>query len=121
VAGKIEFLQRNLNEPLPEKVDLIIANLPYVKASESKEGLLAREPQRALNGGEDGLDAFRLFCQSVAKCIKQGGCILLEVGQGQAQVVSALLSEAFPGGDSKIYPDLAGIERVVEMRLTQVQ
>ena len=105
-------------EPLPEKVDLIVANLPYVRAADVPKGTLSFEPLLALNGGKDGLDSIGLLCHQVIKKLAKQGCLLLEVGQGQARSVSALLAKEFPGAASEIYRDLAGIERVVSLSLT---
>ncbi|MGD0794426.1 MAG: peptide chain release factor N(5)-glutamine methyltransferase [Dehalococcoidales bacterium] len=117
VEDRIVLLQGNLLEPLQKKVDLIVANLPYVRATDVK-GTLSFEPLRALNGGEDGLDNIRLFCRQAAKKLAKQGCLLLEVGQGQSRSVGALLEKELPGAVSEIYRDLAGIERVVSLSLT---
>lgn len=117
VEDRIVLLQGGMLEPLPEKVNLIVANLPYVRAADVK-GTLSFEPLPALNGGKDGLDSIGLLCHQVIKKLAKQGCLLLEVGQGQARSVSALLAKEFPGAASEIYRDLAGIERVVSLSLT---
>lgn len=119
VEDRIVLLHGNMLKPLQENVDLIVANLPYVRAADVK-GTLSFEPLRALNGGEDGLDSIRLFCRQAAKKLAKQGCLLLEVGQGQARNVSALLEKEFPGAVSEIYRDMAGIERAISLSLTQI-
>ncbi len=96
VADRITFLQGNLLEPLPAQIDLVVANLPYVMTSGIKNDMaLAFEPVGALNGGEDGLEKFREFCRAARNKLIGNVCILMEVGEGQSQTVSHLLSEMF--------------------------
>lgn len=122
VTGRITFLQGNLLEPLPEPVDLIIANLPYVRRSDiTQKGPLSFEPRAALDGGEAGLDTIRELCRQVSGKLRPNGCLLLEIGQGQVKAVSDLLKSRFPAATIEVAPDLAGIERVVGLCLTASQ
>jgi release factor glutamine methyltransferase len=118
VANHITFLQGDLLEELPQPVDIIIANLPYVSTAEVKKMPSAQyEPVLALDGGEAGLDQiYRLAGQLKGK-INQGGWVLLEVGMGQFKAVSKYLSRLYPEALIEVLPDLAGIERVVKMKL----
>ncbi len=119
VIERIILLEGDMLEPLPGPVDLIIANLPYVRESDlSRSGPLSFEPALALDGGADGLDRIRVFCQQAGNKLQPGGCILLEIGQGQAGTVSALLHETFPSAVIEVERDLAGIERMVSLCLT---
>ena len=119
VADKVVLLHGDMLEPLPGPVDMIIANLPYVKASDlTAQRTLDFEPPLALDGGEDGLDIIRIFCKQAGEKLNPEGCLLMEIGQGQAERVTALLRRAFPSALIEIKSDLAGIERVVSLRLT---
>lgn len=115
---RITLLQGNLLEPLPEAVDMIVGNLPYVRnADMCKVNTTGYEPEAALNGGEDGLEyIMSIVGQSVSKLLR-GGSILLEVGQEQSQAASRRLKETYPYGEVEIFRDLAGIERVVSLSL----
>jgi release factor glutamine methyltransferase len=120
VADKVVLLQGDMLEPLPGPVDMIIANLPYVKASDlTALRTLDFEPPLALNGGVDGLDIIRVFCNQAGEKLNPDGCLLMEIGQGQAERVTALLRKAFPSALIEIKRDLAGIERMVSLWLTQ--
>jgi release factor glutamine methyltransferase len=120
VTGRVILLEGNMLEPLPGPVDLIIANLPYVRESDlSRSGPLSFEPALALDGGTDGLDRIRVLCRQAGNKLRSGGCLLLEIGQGQAGTVTALLQETFPLAMIEVERDLAGIERVVSLRLTR--
>jgi release factor glutamine methyltransferase len=113
VLDKICFLQGNMLEPLPEPVDLITANLPYVKEMDlTASRSLSYEPRLALNGGADGLDKIRYFCTQVTSKLNSGGSILLEMGQGQSEEVISLLRHCFPSAHIEVFKDLRGVERV---------
>jgi release factor glutamine methyltransferase len=106
-------------EPLPEPVDMIIANLPYVRDADIHgEGPISFEPKMALNGGEKGMDKIEKLCGQASGKLKKSGCLLLEIGQGQVEDVKAILHKHFPSGLIEVEKDLAGIERVVTLRLT---
>ncbi len=94
--------------------DLIVCNPPYVEtaAIDTLATEVRQEPALALDGGPDGLAAYRTFVPMAVPLLASGGRLLLEVGEGQAEPVAALLGAA---GSREIasYRDLAGIERVV--------
>ena len=118
VTERVYLLEGDLLEPLPEPVDMLVANLPYV--SESKlSGLNTHgfEPVLALNGGPDGLEKIRRLCSQTTNNIRPGGGLLLEIGQGQEEAVITLLCNLFPSTKVEIFPDLAGVGRVVGMIL----
>ena len=119
VADRVVLLQGDLLEPLPEPVDLIIANLPYVRKSDiPQKGPLSFEPRAALDGGEEGLDKIKKLIGQLKGKLKPGGWLLLEIGQGQAPAVIDLLTKLFPDAHIEVTRDLAGIERVVCLCLT---
>jgi len=115
VVDRIKLLNGDLLEPLPEAVDFIIANLPYV--SQSELDTRSFEPVAALDGGVDGLEKIRRLCRQVNRKLLPGGCLLLEMGQGQKEAVTTLLDSLFPAADIEVTPDLNGIDRVVSMTL----
>jgi release factor glutamine methyltransferase len=113
VASHIRLLHGDMLVPLPEPVDLIVANLPYVGKAEFNN--LAFEPRLALDGGADGLEKIAKLGHQLAYKLRTGGHLLLEIGQGQANAVTGLLQRLFPGARIDIIPDLASIERVVSL------
>ncbi len=120
VVDSICLLQGDMLEPLPESVDLIIANLPYVREAELPlTGPLSFEPSLALSGGPDGIAGIKRLCFQAGEKLRPGGCLLLEVGQGQQKTVTDLLHGFFPSAQIEIIPDYAGIERVITLCLTQ--
>lgn len=96
--------------------DLVFSNPPYI-ASAEVESLMPDvadfEPHAALDGGPDGLAAYRELGELLPGLLAQGGHALLEIGLGQAQSMAAL----FPGLEmSRIAPDLSGVPRCVILR-----
>lgn len=115
VTDRVCLLQGDMLDPLPEAVDLIIANLPYVRKSELSG--VRFEPRLALDGGSDGMEKIRRLCRQLSGKLRPGGCLLLEIGEGQGKDVTTLLNRLFPRGKIKVIPDLSGIERVVSLSL----
>ncbi len=98
--------------------DLIVSNPPYIPSAEI-EGLepeVRREPVLALDGGADGLDAYRAILASLGALLKPGCAALFEVGRGQAEALAAMLEKTGFMTTIEIIPDLAGIGRVVSAR-----
>lgn len=119
VTHRISLLQGDMLAPLTGPLDMIAANLPYVKKSEViAAGTLRYEPQAALDGGEDGLDKIREICRQARVKLNKKGILLLEIGQGQGEAVKATLNDIFPSAVVEIENDLSDIERLVTMRLT---
>jgi release factor glutamine methyltransferase len=120
VEDRITFLKGDLLEPLPEPVDLVTANLPYVRQRDIPDkGLLSYEPAAALDGGKEGLDKIGGLCGGVGEKLNSNGSLLLEIGEGQGEAVRAILHKYYPAANIEIEKDLAGIERMVMLRLTR--
>jgi release factor glutamine methyltransferase len=120
VIDRVQLLQGDMLEPLPEPVDLIIANLPYVRKSElPRTGPLSFEPVLALSGGPDGIAEIKRLSLQTSEKLRPGGCLLLEIGLGQKKAIDALLRKAFPSARIETASDFGGIERVVSLCLTQ--
>jgi len=115
VSDRVRLLEGNLLEPLPEPVDIIVANLPYVSRAELNP---ESEPPLALDGGAGGTKVIEQLCRQTDGKLKVGGCLLLEIGQGQREAVTTILHNIFPGGGIEVFPDLAGIDRVVLLNLS---
>lgn len=117
VPDRIKLIKGDILEALPEPVDFIVANLPYVKQSEIDASSF--EPVVALDGGIDGMEKIKRLCHQVSGKLLPGGCLLLEIGQGHRGAVTTLLNNLFPTAGIEATPDLSGIDRVVCMTLPQ--
>jgi release factor glutamine methyltransferase len=122
VERRVRLLQGNLLAPLPEPVDILTANLPYI-GSEEKELLepdvLAYEPHLALFSGPTGLGLLRRFCQEVRDSgkVRPHAAILLEIGYQQREPLTPLLREFFPRATVSWKKDYAGWERLLQIML----
>jgi release factor glutamine methyltransferase len=122
VENQVQILTGDMLEILPEPVDLIVANLPYIKDNEMEKlipEIRLFEPRIALAGGKDGLDKIRQLCQQICNRLRLEGYLLLEIGSEQARPITNLLYDQFPSAQIEVIPDLNGIDRVVCLRLTQ--
>ena len=120
VGSQVQLLQGNLLEPLSQPVDMIVANLPYIKDCEFKDlspDIMNFEPVSALAGGLDGLDKMQLMLGQMPGKLNYGGCFLLEIGKGQGSRVTSLIRGCFPKASIELISDLGGIERVVKVGL----
>jgi release factor glutamine methyltransferase len=120
VSSQVELLQGNLLEPLSQPVDMIVANLPYIKDCEFKDlspEIINFEPTTALAGGEDGLDKIQQILGQMPGKLNDGGCFLLEIGKGQGREVASLIKSYFPQASIELISDLGDIERVVKVGL----
>lgn len=119
VSDRIQFLHGTWLAPLEGKVlDAVVSNPPYIPSADIDQlqpEVRAYEPRLALDGGEDGLNAYRALIPQAATMVRGGGLLAVEVGYGQAQSVAAL-GRASGWHLERIIPDHAGIDRVVCLR-----
>ncbi len=122
VAERITFLQGHLLDPLPERVHLIAANLPYVADDEWADlpaGVREYEPAGALRGGKQGLDLIDSLLREAPAALHPGGVILLEIGAAQGPAALALAQSHLPGAEVQLRPDYAGRDRLLVVQIGQ--
>ena len=122
VTDRITLLKGDLLEPLPEPVDVIAANLPYLPTDRipTLQPEVQWEPIAALDGGPGGIDLIgRLLKQAAAgDRIKPHGVILLELDPEQIPEARLLATNGFPDAEITVEPDLAGLDRLLVVSLT---
>ncbi|MDP2329333.1 MAG: peptide chain release factor N(5)-glutamine methyltransferase [Reyranella sp.] len=110
-----DWRQPGWAERLGGPFDLLVANPPYVETA-AIDGLMPDvaqfEPRLALDGGGDGLAAYRAIAGEAAGLVVPGGRVLIEAGEGQAPEISRLFSDA-GFGVGMPWRDLGGIDRIV--------
>ena len=119
IEGRVHLLRGDLLSPLPEPVDLIVANLPYVSEAELAElppQIRRYEPLSALDGGPDGLRHIRRLLAQAGGYLRPQGAILLEIGATQGAEVIELARRYFPMASIEVVKDYAGLDRVVIVR-----
>lgn len=115
LADRVTLLRGDWGEGLEGGFDLVLSNPPYIRsgAIDLLEPEVARyEPRAALDGGRDGLDAYRQIMPALPHLLKPGGAFAFEVGEGQAEAVWALADQAGLSPEG-VRRDLAGKSRVV--------
>jgi release factor glutamine methyltransferase len=111
---RIALVQGSLITWLRGPVDLLIANLPYLRPAQiAGNPSLAAEPRLALDGGPDGLDLIRRLLDDAPRVLAPGGAIGLEIDPSQSDDVVSMARWAFPGSEIEVLPDLAGFARHV--------
>jgi len=119
LAPRAMFVACDYAAALSGTFDLMVSNPPYVRSAEIA-GLAAEvrdhDPRRALDGGADGLDAYRALVPQAARLLAPGGALVVEVGHGQSKEVEGLMTAAGLTLERPPKADLAGIRRALAGR-----
>lgn len=119
VSGSITFLEADLfpNLLIPDCFSLIVANLPYIPTNTLyKIPVYGREPTLALDGGSDGLVLIRRILTEAPDRLISGGLFLMEIEASEGPAVLSLASGAFPKARIHLHKDLAGQDRLLEIK-----
>ncbi len=112
---RARIVQGSWSTGIEGNFDLIVSNPPYIRSADIKAldvDVRDYEPLSALDGGVDGLDAYRTLIPVAMQALNDGGTLVLEVGIGQADGVSEIASaHRLVAGPRKC--DLAGTERAI--------
>jgi release factor glutamine methyltransferase len=122
VEARVRLLQGDLLAPLPEPVDILTANLPYVGTEEMDiitSDVKGYEPHLALFSGPQGLDLLYRFCQEAAQpgALNPHAVLLLEIGYSQRESLGKLLRYLWPNAGIVYKKDYAGWDRIVQINL----
>jgi release factor glutamine methyltransferase len=122
IGNRVSFAASDWLEAVEGGFDLVVANPPYLSAADMaalSPEVRDHDPRPALDGGPDGLSAYRRIVPSLRKALRPGGFALFEIGPGQAQAVLRLLAEVGLEAVERqqLWRDLAGRARVVGARL----
>jgi release factor glutamine methyltransferase len=117
VEGRLELIETDWAQGVAGPFDLVVANPPYIATAEI-DGLQPEvsryEPRAALDGGPDGLAAYRAILPGLPRLLAPRGLALLEIGQGQEAALEPLA--AAQGLAVATHRDLAGITRCLALR-----
>lgn len=122
VEQRVRLLHGDLLNPVPEPVDILIANLPYVGTDEEDvmtPDVLAYEPHQALFSGPNGLDLLQRFFEEARQPekLKTHGIMLLEIGYRQREPLARLLAQLWPDALVTFEKDYAGWDRMLQVVL----
>ena len=115
LAGRVEFRVGGWGTQIDGEADVILANPPYIPSSEIGSlpvEVSAFDPRSALDGGADGLSAYRALGAAIRGLLGPAGRAYIEIGAGQGLQVARILGESGLTV-SAVCRDLAGIERCV--------
>jgi release factor glutamine methyltransferase len=120
IASRIDLRRGQLLAPLVAenaRVDLIVANLPYVSDREwagLPVGVREHEPAGALRGGPEGLDLIEDLLRAAPAVLQPDGSILLEIGAAQGPAALSLARGSLPAATRiEVHPDYAGRDRIL--------
>ena len=115
LGDRATFREGDWGAGLDDAFDLVVSNPPYIETATIaglQPEVSAHEPHLALDGGADGLEAYRRLMPDVARLVRPGGGFAFEMGLGQGDAVQALArAHGLTVGGIKV--DLTGRDRVV--------
>jgi release factor glutamine methyltransferase len=119
LGGRVTLLRGDWTAGLADAgFDVVVCNPPYVRTGDIETlapEVRDHEPTLALDGGADGLEAYRALAPQILRVMKPKGLFAIEVGAGQADDVAGLFAAA-GGVELGVSPDLGGIDRVIAGR-----
>ena len=115
VADRIRLGHGDLLDPVPEPVDVIVANLPYIPTGRipTLQPEVRQEPVIALDGGPDGLDLVRRLLAQAPEKLKTPGIILMELDPEQFPAAEESARQHFPDADISAEQDLTHRDRIL--------
>jgi release factor glutamine methyltransferase len=116
LSERIRFLQGDLLDPLPEPVDIIVTNLPYVKSDDWETlppEIREHEPRAALDGGPTGSEVIERLLRQAPRHLQRRGVLLAEIGWDEGERVEEIARECFPEARIAVKKDLAGLDRLL--------
>ena len=120
LEAKINFVKSNLFDKLDnKKFDIIVSNPPYIRKDEIKKlsEEVQKEPKIALDGGEDGLDFYRIIAEQAINYLKTGSFLCFEIGYNQKNDVIKIIEDEQNYKNTYCKKDLYGNDRII---ITQV-
>ena len=117
---KINFLKSDLFDKLDnKKFDIIVSNPPYIRKDEIKKlsEEVQKEPKIALDGGEDGLDFYRIIAEQAINYLKTGSFLCFEIGYNKKNDVIKIIEDEKNNKNTYCKKDLYGNDRII---ITQV-
>jgi release factor glutamine methyltransferase len=119
LTDRATFIACDYAAGLSGPFDLIVSNPPYIRAADIAElapDVRDHDPRAALDGGADGLDAYRALIPHAARLLGPDAILVVEAGEGQSGQIQALLTAAGLAPAAVPKADLAGIQRAVSGR-----
>lgn len=119
LQARTGFVLADFGTALNETFDLVVSNPPYIRTADIEAlapEVRDHDPLRALNGGVDGLDAYRAIEREAPHLLHDTGVLIVEIGIGQSDDVAAILTTGGSLEKAAIHRDLSGRERALSFR-----
>ena len=115
VFNKCLFIKSDMFEKIEDKFDIIVSNPPYIKTDVIKnlDMEVQNEPRLALDGGEDGLEFYRIIARDAWNHLNNNGFLAIEIGYDQKDEVIKLLEDTGMYGEIYSKKDLSGKDRII--------
>lgn len=118
-APRAHFVACDYASALNGGFDLIVSNPPYIRSADIAALAVEvrdHDPRRALDGGPDGLDAYRVIAPAAARLLAPGGILIVEFGHDQSDAIADLVTAAGLTLCGSPRRDLSGIRRALTAR-----
>ena len=119
---RCDFFQSDMFQNVSEKFDIIVSNPPYIETKKLQDlsQEVKNEPRIALDGGEDGLEFYRILAQDAPKYLTKGGFLAVEIGFNQREKVEKILKDS---GFCEIYSkkDFGANDRIVVRKMEEIK
>ena len=114
--ANVNFIQSDMFNNVSGKFDVIISNPPYVKSGdiENLQREVKFEPVIALDGGQDGLDFYRIIANDGAKFLNDGGLLFVEYGINESEQIKDILNGSNNFKNVEVIKDINGIDRIIK-------
>ncbi len=115
--AEIEFILSDAFSDVKGEFDVILSNPPYIKSKDipALQAEVQREPILALDGGEDGLDFYRILAQNSYKFLKKNGKLFMEIGIGQDEDVVKIFNQTNLYKDITVIEDINNVKRIIKV------
>lgn len=115
LEGRASFMAGDWTAGVEGRFDLVLSNPPYIASADIaglERDVRDHDPHLALDGGADGLDAYRALAAALPAVLAPSGHAVIELGAGQAAAVMSLFVAA-GFGTTRLIADLGGVPRVL--------
>jgi release factor glutamine methyltransferase len=112
----LNLLQGDWHQGIEERFDIVVSNPPYIPSAviDTLEIEVAQhDPRLALDGGHDGLDAYRTLLEALPHLLKPDGLFAFEFGIGQSDALLAMAQAVSGLTHLRIIKDLSNLDRVL--------
>ncbi len=116
LTDRIELRVGDWHQGVDERFDIVVSNPPYIPSAvidTLQDEVRLHDPRLALDGGEDGLNPYRILFSALPEVLKPSGVFAFEFGIGQADAVMALAQSVSGLINLRVIKDLSDIDRVI--------